>query len=285
VTPPAATPADALAEALAGDDPPSAEHAAAAARALASAAAAWPDLPADAGFVAFARDRLPELAQLDARLADLLVAHHACAGHPTAVAAIRRMLDALRPPLRRTGADAGMLEELLADLPGDLVAPRAGAAPRLHGFAGRGPLAGWLRVVAVRTLVERRRKAGASPEDDDAAVADAATPEIDPELDLLRRTYAAEFRAAFAAVVAELDPADRLLLRQHHLDGVGLDALARMHGVHRATAARRLAAAREAIFARVRRRLLGELRVGGDTVDSIIRLVRSELELSLERYL
>jgi len=277
-------PAQALAEGLAGDVPPTADQLDAAARGLAAAVAAWPDLPApDAAFVAFARDRLPDAAQLDARLPDLLLAHHAGLGHPVAVGAIARLLEGLRPPLRRTGADAGMIDELLADLPGDLLGPRGGAAARIYGYGGRGPLAAWLRVIAVRALVERRRKAGTAADDD--AVADLATPEIDPELDLIRRKYAAEFRTAFAAVVGELEPADRALLRQHHLDGVSLDALARLHGVHRATAARRLAATRDLIFARVRRRLLGELRVGGDTVDSIIRLVRSELDLSLERYL
>ena len=101
----------------------------------------------------------------------------------------------------------------------------------------------------------------------------------------LRRTYAREFREAFAAAITELAPEDRALLRQHHIDGVGLDALALLHGVHRATAARRLAAARETIFLKVRRRLLHDLNVGNATVDSILRIVQSDLDLSIDRIL
>ena len=241
-------------------------------------AAAWPGLPApDAAFEAHRADREPT------HVADLFLAYHAARGHPVAVAALDHLLDALRAPLRRTGATAAAVDELLADLPGDLIAPRSGAPPRLHGYAGRGPLGGWLRVIAVRALVERRRARGEVP--DDELIDQLAAPEHSAELQLLRRRYAAEFRAAFAWAVASLDPSDRALLRQHHLDGVGLDELARLHGVHRATAARRLAAGRDLLAARVRRRLLGELRVSGDTLDSIIRLVHSELALSLERYL
>jgi RNA polymerase sigma-70 factor (ECF subfamily) len=266
----------------------------------------------DAGFI----ERLLAIATtVDALLAlhleDLAVAHHAAAGHPQALAQVRALLETLRAPLRRTGADAQQIAELLADLPGELVAPRAGgakrrppyndpragrssdpssgfptdppgAAPRILGYAGSGPLGGWLRVVAVRSLVARRRTA--SPEDDDRAVAELAAPD-DPELALLRQRYAVEFRSAFVAAVSALAPEDRLLLRQHHVDGVGIDRLALLHGCHRATAARRVAAARTSVFEAVRRRLLSELRIGGQTFDSLLRLVQSELDLSIHRYL
>ncbi len=253
--------------------------------ALAAAARASPGLPPpDDAFVAFARDRLDDDVAASPHLADLLLAFHATRGHAAAVAGLIRVLDTLRTPLRRTGADDVAIDELVRELPAALIAPRDGAAPRLHGYGGRGPLAGWLRVVAVRAMVERRRRVGAATLDD-TALAELATPELDPELALLRRRYAADFRAAFAWAVDGLAADDRALLRQHHLDGVGLDQLARLHGIHRATAARRLAAARDAIFTRVRRRLLHDLRIGGDTVDSILRLVHSELAVSLDRYL
>lgn len=261
--------------------------------ALAAAAAAWPALPPpDDAFVTFARDRLCDGTALDDAalatcpyLADLLLAHHAIRGDPHAVPAITAQLAALRHPLRRTGADETLIDDLLRDLPAELIAPREDAAPRLHGYRGRGPLPAWLRVIAVRAVVERRRRREGSPADVDATIAELATPELDPELALLRRRYGDDFRAAFAWAVDGLVSADRALLRQHHIDGVSLDALAGLHRVHRATVARRLAAARGEIFDRVRRRLVHELRVGGDTVDSILRLVRSELDVSLGQYL
>jgi RNA polymerase sigma-70 factor (ECF subfamily) len=215
-------------------------------------------------------------------LDDLLLAHHAMHGQRAALAMLRSILDRLRAPLRRTGATVDQIDLLLDDLPALLVAPRDELPPRLVGYSGRGRLAAWIRVVAVRTLVERMKSA---PLANDEAAAELAAPELDPELLLLRRQYAAEFAVAFRTVIGELPPADRLLLRQHHLEGIGIDRLAAQHGIHRATAARRIAAVRELVFERVRRHLLATLRIGGDTFDSLVRIVRTELELGLDHYL
>jgi RNA polymerase sigma-70 factor, ECF subfamily len=255
------------------------------AEACVAAAIAWPELPApDAAFAELLQDHGADPAERERlHVGDLFLAHHALRGEPAAVATLRTLLEALRAPLRRTGASEPLIDEVLADLPADLVVRRAAAEPRLAGYTGRGPLAGWLRVIAVRTLVDRRRRTGASVDDD--LVAELATPELDPELAAFRRHYSGELKAAFITAIAELAPLDLLLLRQRYLDGLGIDRLAALHGIHRATAARRLAAARNDLSAAVRRLLLDKLRVGGATLDSIIRLVGSELELSLDRYL
>lgn len=254
---------------------------------LRTAAEAYPQLPApDAPFVDSVRERVPE-ANADEVLAlsfgELLIAYHSATGHPAALREVRARLDTLRGPLRRTGASAGEIEQLLNDLPSDLVGPRPGGAPRILGYSGRGSLHAWLRVVAVRTMVERRRKQGLVIDDD--AVAEAATPELSPELGLLRKQYAVEFREAFANAVTKLPAADRTMLRQHHVDGVSLDALARLYGVHRATIARRLASTREIVVLEVRRDLIHRLRIGTQTVDSIIRIVHNELDVSIIRFL
>ena len=54
-----------------------------------------------------------------------------------------------------------------------------------------------------------------------------------------------------------------------------------MQKVSRATVARWLAAAREALHDETRRELLGHLRVSPSELDSIAALVRSQVELSL----
>jgi RNA polymerase sigma-70 factor (ECF subfamily) len=245
----------------------------------------WPDLPApDAGFDACLQQRAGgevELAQLHA--ADLFVVHHALLGNARAVQAVQDQMVQLRPALRRTGAGAALIDELVAELPFELLAPRAGGLPQLAAYAGRGPLFGWLRVVAVRTLVDRRRRGGVQL--DDGALDELAAAELGPELTVLRLRYREDLAAAVAAAIAELDPQLRLLLRQHYLDGLSIDRLAALHGIHRATAARRLAGLREQLAHAVRGRLIAKLGVGDATLDSIVRLVGSELELGLDRYL
>jgi len=252
--------------------------------ALARAAARWPDLPPpDAAFEAALSARILEGECLDSlHVDDLFLAHHAGRGHAAAVAAVVELIEPLRAELRRTGADEQLVRDVLSELPADLIAPRADAPPRILGYTGRGPLGGWLRVVAVRTVVERRRRASRRPTEE--IVAEQAAAEYDPELDLLRHRYARELQAGFAEAFAALTPDQRLLLRQHHVDGLSIDRLAALRGVHRATAARHVAAAREALFEGVRAALVKELGIGSETFDSIVRLVRSEVSIHLSRH-
>lgn len=247
-------------------------------RALAAAAAAWPELPPpDDGFAS-------QIAGLEdtTHVGDLFLAYHASRGEPAAVTELRTLLAEQRGALRKTGAPPELIEELLAELPADLLVTRDSAPPRIHGYRGRGPLGAWLRVVAVRAIIDRRRRAG-EPADEARIAALAA--DDDPELAMLRRMYKGQIETAFAEALRTASPEERLLLRQSHLDGLGIDRLAILHGVHRATVARRLQAARANLLERVREILSSQLKIGHDTFTSIVRLVRSELAISLERYL
>lgn len=250
---------------------------------LAAALAAHPELPPpDAQFEAFVRERGEGPEPGGVEVGDLFVAYHAARGEAAAVAAVRVLLSGLRGALKKTGASEALVDEVLAELPADLVAPRAGAAPRIAGYSGRGPLGGWLRVVAVRAIVERRKREPRPAREVDTYAEAAAL--HDPELELLRRTYAEKIESALARAFGSLPEDQQLLLRQHHTDGLSIDRLAVMHGIHRATAARRVAAARESLAREVRGLLTRELRIGEQTFDSIFRLVKSEISVHLSRY-
>ncbi|MDQ3367331.1 MAG: hypothetical protein M3680_18055 [Myxococcota bacterium] len=69
------------------------------------------------------------------------------------------------------------------------------------------------------------------------------------------------------------------------LDGLGIDQLARQHAVHRATAARRIEAAREDVLGGTQRALVRSLRLSCGQLASVIRLIRSGLDVSLPRVL
>ena len=95
----------------------------------------------------------------------------------------------------------------------------------------------------------------------------------------------ARYRVAFDEVirgaVAALEGEQRRILRRHFADGLTLDALAVELGVHRATVARRLAAARAALRIEARRRLQIALGVRESELSSLARVMRSRLDLSL----
>jgi RNA polymerase sigma-70 factor (ECF subfamily) len=155
-----------------------------------------------------------------------------------------------------------------------LVAP-AGEAPRIADYAGRGPLAAFVRVVAVRIALDLlRQRAPAVGEIEDAIA-------HDPELSLIRERYREPFRAALRDAFTELAPEERSVLKLHFLEGMNLDRLAAMLHTSRATAGRRVLALRARLAERTRA-LLGE-RLGAtpEEVASLVAVLQSRLEWSL----
>jgi RNA polymerase sigma-70 factor (ECF subfamily) len=69
------------------------------------------------------------------------------------------------------------------------------------------------------------------------------------------------------------------------IDGWTIDRIGALYGVHRATAARRIAAARDELGAAIRTELAARLAISIDEVDSIVRLVQNRIDVSLERLL
>jgi RNA polymerase sigma-70 factor (ECF subfamily) len=107
----------------------------------------------------------------------------------------------------------------------------------------------------------------------------------DPELDYLKTRCKDDFREAFVHALGSLTTDERNALRLHHLDGLTLDETAAVCQVGRATAARWLANARARILRETERRLTARLALEGRDVDSMLRLVQSQLDVSIRRHL
>src|SRR5690606_38822240 len=140
----------------------------------------------------------------------------------------------------------------------------------------------WLWVLATReALMWRRRRRREIPlEEGHLGIAD-----VDIELDYLKREYRGELRAAFAEAMAELPSKQRNLLYYHFVRRLNIDQIGALYRVHRVTAFRWLRDSRGALVAATRRRLAGRLDVAGDELESVLYLVQSRLEVSLERLL
>jgi RNA polymerase sigma-70 factor (ECF subfamily) len=241
----------------------------------------------DSDLFAFLGERTGGADPGDDRAAELYLACACARGDGAAIALFdnryRREVDLA---LSRLARSEDALSELRQALYAQLFVGEPGRRPKILEFGGRGELRGWVRVTAVRlALKQRRRDAREVPVEDDAladlAVADAAAPEIP----LLRSRFRAPFSASFRAALAALPPRDQNLLRQHHLDGVSLEALARLHGVHRATAARWLARARDALLVATKAGLMKEAALSRSECRSVMRLVQADLDLTLRRLL
>ena len=213
-----------------------------------------------------------------AHLADLGLAL-ACEAHdPRAVALFERTyLPQAARALRKLRLSQTLGDEVLGWLRFELFARESGAL--IATYSGRGDLGSWVRSIAVHEALKRAKKE--RREVSLEAAEDIPMPA--PELVALRGAHGKAFTDALASAFAALTASERNLLRQYFLDGLTIDVLAGLHAVHRATAARRVAAARQALVDRVRATLLERLRIGESEVDEVITL--SNLEQSLSQLL
>jgi len=114
---------------------------------------------------------------------------------------------------------------------------------------------------------------------------EAQMPWVDHEISLFKQIYREPVSQAFATACAELPAEDRALLRLHYVDGVTTAKLASMFGISRATLIRRLAAARESLVERVKAALKVASGVADQDFESILRLVKSQIDLRLSAVL
>jgi RNA polymerase sigma-70 factor (ECF subfamily) len=142
----------------------------------------------------------------------------------------------------------------------------------------------WLQAAAVREALSLSRAQHESPTED-AELADAAGAGQDPELDFIKERHRADFNVAFKEAFSSLDLRERTLLRMQYLDGLSIDSLATMHGVHRSTVARWQVSAREALLKATRSSLMAHLRLSREEFDSLMGLIQSRLGPSLHSFL
>lgn len=252
-----------------------------------AAEAAWPGVVLDPlHFVRFLAHRLTEGGDIAAELTELPAAdlYLACAcadGDPRAIAAFEeryfRDIDATVAGMR---APTGAADDVKQILRTRFFVASGGRPPAITEFGGRGNLHGWVRVSAVREVLRlfkrERRKV-----DLDEALLDDMVGFPDPEMAAVKAKCKSELGAAFRESLAALSARERTLLRYHIADGLSIDAIGSIYHVHRATAARWLAAVRERLVSDTQARLAAHLRLDRDEVESVIRLVRSQLDLSI----
>ncbi len=237
---------------------------------------AWPGIAIDA--TALAQFLEVREAAESAHAADLYLACACAGGDAAALAAFdQRYLSDVKTYLRGATPPSELVDEVRQALREQLF---WGERPRINDYSGRGSLASWLRVAALRIASNLRRSADTRQRLEQRGGEPASLP-MDPELALIWRRYAGSFERALSGAFALLDERDRNLLRLHLLDGLGIDELAPVFRVHRATAARWLQAARAQLKERVLERLRTDLRVNEVELASLVRVIESHLEISL----
>jgi RNA polymerase sigma-70 factor, ECF subfamily len=194
----------------------------------------------------------------------------------------RTFIQTLRSGIARRTLSPEQLDELRQRLRVRLL---TGPRPRIASYQGHGPLGAWVRVAAARQALDMSAGARHAAESDGPLADALVSAGVDPEIAAAKRQFQAEFRTALEDSLASLLPREKTLLRMHFIDRLNIDEMGTIFRVHRATVARWLAAIRRQVFARVCEQLSLQLRSSPSEVASLVRLVRSEVEVSVQRLL
>ena len=261
-------------------------------RGLSTARAAWPGVALDgARFAAHLARHLPADSPVEAlerlHLTDLYLACACAEGLPLAHAAFEaRVLPEVHVAVARLKLPPSSVDEVRQLVRQKMLVPGPDTPARLAAYPGTGPLSGWVRAAALWLALDlQRQRSNQDVSMEDSTLSLLVDPGDDPELVYLKTTYRAEFNTAFTQALANLSPRERNTLRLKYLDGLSIDQLGALYGVHRATAARWVVAAQQALLEETRRLLTERLRLTGSQLDSVLRLISSQLDVSLSRLL
>lgn len=257
-----------------------------------TARAAHPTIELSAAlFVPYLDARLPPAPWPPARLAelpagDLYLACGCIHGDMVALRAVEALCQLeVQWALKRLSAVSSKAEEVLHLVQVRLLTrQQASEPPKLAQYAGRSSLSAWVRVVATREALmlyrKERRHTGGNELGD---VPPGLT--TDPELAFFKSRYREEFRESFTWALQQLAARQRNLLRHQVLYGRSIDDIAALYRVHRATAARWLEAIRHTLYTTTRNCMTRRLQVPKDEFSSIMRMISSQLDISLVRAL
>jgi RNA polymerase sigma-70 factor, ECF subfamily len=262
------------------------------ARIIDEARAAWPRVNLDvAVFLEHLGARLEPVGELThllerVRGPELYLACACARGLPAALAAFQERYGTdLRRSLRRMALASSDVDDLVQDVLARLLTA-TDRPPRIADYSGFGQFKNWLKVVGARVALNRLARVNREylGEHDDVA-ADPLLGAHYPELDRLRELYQGEFSIALAAAFATLSAADRTVLRFHLVDRLSVDEIAPLVGLHRSNVARRLSSARRHLVALTHDRLRHMLGLAEADMASILRMIRSRLDLNLDQIL
>ena len=212
---------------------------------------------------------------------DLYLACACGEANPAALAAFDRMfLVCVRDAVARIDRSHDFISEVQQILRERLL---VGPHAKIREYRGGGALSGWVRTAAVRTALNLRR--ATKHEIPQETSIEPFAQLLDPEIHLLRERYMPEIDAALRRAIAALDAKGRLLLQFYYVDGLTLAKIAAVERVSTSTVFRRMTAATRAVLSEMKKELSTRLQISTQSLDSLIRCVQDDIDLSLSQVL
>ena len=261
--------------------------------ALQAGKSAWSGVAlADDAFFAYLAARAEEAAQCDRMADNAAGVYLACACLLDVEGARAQFTTAFGATIRTAvarSAPAALVDDISQRFLEKVLVGGDARPPKIAKYTGRGPLDRWVQVLAIREAYrdheKRARRRDLRNEHEDDIVLRLALDHDDPELEHVKRASRAEFKRAFQTAFNELPTEDRNLLRYELVDGLTVAEIGRIYGASVATIARRRAKLRGLLLSGTRKALQEQLALSADELDSMFRLIDSQLEASLPRLL
>ncbi|MHB8872484.1 MAG: sigma-70 family RNA polymerase sigma factor [Myxococcaceae bacterium] len=163
-----------------------------------------------------------------------------------------------------------------------------GPPPQLLGYRGTGALTSWIAVAGTRLAIDlirqRKRRSACEAEAEEDGFELAIAPQ-DAERMLLRARYGGALRDSIRHAFESISSRERAVLKLHAIDGASIDAIARVYGIHRATAGRWLQSVRETLRERTLSHLARALDFATGDAGGLVHSLFSEADVSLQRHL
>jgi RNA polymerase sigma-70 factor (ECF subfamily) len=249
---------------------------------------AWPTVHvAPQAFVRYLAARAPaglppEKALEALRTNDLYLACACASKDPLAVALFdARYLGEVDHALVRMGLAGNVRDETKQVLRRRFFVEEAGAPPKIVEYSGRGSLRSWVRAAAVRAALRVLRQPKGHVALDSITLRAVAAPAEDLELAYLKRKYGEHFQVALREAFGLLQPRERNVIRHYFGEALSIDEMGVLYNVHRATAARWVGKAGNALVKKTRDILRHRLGASRAEISSILRLLHSQLEATL----
>ena len=133
-----------------------------------------------------------------------------------------------------------------------------------------------------QNLLRRQRRERAL---DEGHLAEDLDLEDGAELDQLKALYRRPFNEAFVEALASLSSRDRNLLRYRYVERWTTERIATLYRVHRMTVSRWYVRLQATLLEQTRKGLAARVGARPEDVNSLLRLLQSQLDLSIRRHL
>jgi RNA polymerase sigma-70 factor len=216
--------------------------------------------------------------------ADVVLACGCVRGVRSAINQLDRLIRESVPSfLRRIDRDPEFADDICQRVREKLL---NGTPPGLATYAGSGPLLNWMRVTTVRLALDaKRQNTSLARRFSDTATDHLIADRAGADVEVLKARYGPRLLEAVSRALKALPRRERAVLRLYLLANLTIDDLGRMHSVHRSTVARWIGIAERSVFDAVKAEFRAQWGLATSDVTSLVRLIRSDLPISLDEAL